>query len=268
MTRTAPNPAAKEIVTAMRDFERTLAQQPQPVFAPAWAHTKPSCPAIASVIFDPVLSPALHAKTMRTLHTIKMLSRSGRVLLHYPFLPEAGSRPNELSSTADGDALAVFVHDVRPTEAQAYVLTDRPREHTESTVQTDAPRDVWLNRDGRPVIRLTEHFAHSFVWGQDGEPTYVTPTDELDPFTSPAQKFVHRLRFGTMLGDTCDARVSPDCGGRTLMLAQNCGMTTLCWEFCEHCYDAAIDTAKANYREQVEAAWRNPPVPKWGVRGA
>lgn len=258
------NPAATEIVTAMRDFERTLAQQPQSVFAPAWAQTKPPCN--VSVIFDPVLSPTLHDKAMRTLHTVKMLGRQARLLLHYPFLPEAGSRPNELSSVGDGDAVAVFVHDVRNNEAQAYVLTDRPRQHTESTVQTDAPRDVWLTRDGRPVIRLTEHFAHSFVWGQDGEPTYVTPANELDPLTtSPAQQFVHRLRFGTLSGDACDARVSARCGGRTLMIVQNCGMTNLCWEFCEHCYDAAIDTAKANYAAAVEAAWANPPMPRWAT---
>ncbi|MDA4105702.1 hypothetical protein [Mycolicibacterium holsaticum] len=261
------NPAAKEIVTAMRDFERAVAQQPGPVFAPAWAQTKPPCN--VSILFDPQLSPTLHAKAKRTLHTLKMLGRQARLLLHYPFLREAGSKPDELTtSTADGDALAVFVHDVRDNEAQAYVLTDRPREHTECTVQTDWPRDVWLNGDGRPVIRLTDHFAHSFVWGEGGRSTYVTSANELDPFMSPAQQFIHRLRFGTLTGDACDARVSARCGGRTLMLVQNCGMTNLCWEFCEHCYDAAIDTAKANYQEQVADAWRNPPIPKWGVRGA
>ena len=84
------------------------------------------------------------------------------LVYHHPFMPYEGTHcVGERGS--DTDVLAVFVADVTPTWADAYVLSDTERSYSDGTIQTNWPTEVFLGRDGGPVVRLSAVFMHSLL---------------------------------------------------------------------------------------------------------
>ena len=57
--------------------------------------------------------------------------------------------------------------------------------------------------------------------------------------------FTDRLRHGTTTADRCNLHLTDQCGGRTILLAQQVGLIVLLWEVCCPCFDSARDTAIA-----------------------
>ena len=68
---------------------------------------------------------------------------------------------------------------------------------------------------------------------------------QFPEYCSPGQMFSDRLRHGTTTADRCDLHLSQDCGGRTILLAQQVGLIVLPREVCCPCFDTARDTAIA-----------------------
>jgi hypothetical protein len=259
------HPGADQIVAAIVDFEHALAQPHRSPFDPAWRWRRGHD--AVSAIFDPGLNLDLYQRSCETSHLVHMHEAAHRVLYHYPLKPCEGSHRIDLSR--DGDVKAVFVADVSADDAQVYVLTDTAQEDTDNVIPTYAPRNVFIGRDGRPVVRLSDVFTHSLLHDRDGTVTYIehesgslpgrpddfTYDEPVQPPLSPAQQFVQRLRFGTLTTDACDLALTATCGGPTILLVQDKGGCVLLWESCESCYNTARKTARAALQAATEHAW-------------
>jgi hypothetical protein len=249
-----PNP--EQIVTAIMDFEHALAEPHYSVFDPSWRFAvfdadRPPC---TSAIFDPGLNPALYQRSRDIVWQIHAHKAARNLLYHHPFMPFEGTHcVGERSS--DSDVLAVFVGDVRPNRADAYVISDVERSYSENTIQTNYPTEVYLGSDGAPVVRLSAVFMHSLLHGRD--PRLADYFELPEPYASPGQLFTDRLRHGTTTADRCDLHLCQDCGGRTILLAQQVGLIVLLWEVCAPCFDSARDTARHALGEAEAKARRD-----------
>ncbi|OFB38369.1 hypothetical protein BA059_14815 [Mycolicibacterium sp. (ex Dasyatis americana)] len=256
---------ADQIVTSIIDYEHALAVPQVSPFDPAWRYTRHADDTV-SMLFDPGLNPGLYEHSRCTTHLVHMHEAAVRVTYHYPMKPCEGSSRVDLSQ--DGDVKAVFVADVTPEGAQVYVLSDTAQDDCDGVVPTLAPRNVFIGRDGRPIVRLSDIFTHALLHDPDGSVTYVEHESgslpgRPDNFTyaepvtlppSPAQQFVQRLQFGTLTTDTCDLHLGDACGGPTILLVEHKGGCVLLWEVCEACYDTARETARAALQAALQVA--------------
>ena len=118
----------EQIVTAIMDFEAALAQPHYSVFDPAWRFAvldadRPPC---TSAIFDPGLNPALYQRSRDIVWQIHAHKAAKNLVYHHPFMPYEGTHcVGERGN--DTDVLAMFVADVTPTWADAYVISDVER---------------------------------------------------------------------------------------------------------------------------------------------
>lgn len=259
------NPGADQIVAGIIDYEHALAERHRSPFDPAWRHWRADDS--VSALFDPGLNPDLYERSLRTTHLVHIHEAAERVTYHYPLKPYEGSHRIDLSQ--DGDAKVVFVNDVTPDGAQVYVLSDTAQRDTETVLPTHYPHEVFIGRDGRPVVRLSDIFTHallhdsrtgriSYVEDESGSlpgrPDDFTYAEPVKAMQSPAQQFVQRLRYGTLTTDVCDLRLAENCGGPTILLVEHKGGYVLLWEACEGCYDSARDTARAALQATEQAA--------------
>ena len=119
-------------------------------------------PPCTSAIFDPGLNPALYKRSRDVVWQVHAHRAAKNLAYHHPFMPFEGTHcvPERGSDT---DVLAVFVADVTPKWADAYVISDVERSYSDNTIQTNWPTEVFLGRDGGPVVRLSAVFMHSLL---------------------------------------------------------------------------------------------------------
>jgi hypothetical protein len=264
------HPGADQIVKSVTDLQRALRDTRPGMFDPLWYQLTPRGRIPGALFFHPGFSPDL-AMTARRWHDhAREAIAEGRVTYEFPF---GAGRRTDTEDRSD-DPLVFFAADLlNRGPLRAYVLNNTPnadQQHTEMIAAMGGNdfHETAVTHDGKLIVRLSdlllEHYQRR---GNSVEPPNFVYLRTAQLMT-PAERFMYQLHFGTLTTDRCDLDLDVHCRGRTVYVPAFFAGLSVMVEVCEGCYNTTRDTISDNYREQVAEAWRNPPVPKWGVRGA
>ncbi|MDA2892588.1 hypothetical protein PDG61_16835 [Mycolicibacterium sp. BiH015] len=220
-----PNP--DQISTAIRDFERALAGPTDNAFNPSWALAG-RVANTQPALFDPMLNPELAQRA----HDLHRQLRGGKGVQGHWSGPGFGGSGQHFPNV-------LFHYPMKPTEGASHIDLSKPDD-----VIVVFASDV------------TETGAEVYVLSD----VPIDGTEGAVETHFPADVFVRDGKPVVRLSDVFSL-----CGGRTILVPQQVGMFVYIWEMCEHCHDAALDTAKASMAREIESARAAVGLPTEGA---